>query len=152
MNVMRTLAAVSLALGVATQTSAALSARSYVREGLVGQWDGEENAGFGVHDATSEKWADLSGHYQSTKGVPLVTLPDDAQVLEKSVRMTRTQGCPTNNPSLSSPSGKAGYDSGLFGQAFVDARYSVEVAFNMAEDDVTARKVMTSRRRRAPSS
>ena len=127
----------SFAVGVAMSASAAISARSYVRDGLIGQWDGEENAGFGVHNGTSVQWADLAGNWQSSKCVPLVTLPDDARVLEKSVQMTRAYGCPTNTTK---GSGVAGYDGGLFYQAFTNARYSVEVAYNMAEDDVVKRK------------
>lgn len=34
----------------------------YVTEGLVAMWDGEWNAGGGVHDAAATVWKDLSGH------------------------------------------------------------------------------------------
>ena len=37
------------------------SALSYVRNGLVAQYDGIENAGFGAHDAAATAWCDLSG-------------------------------------------------------------------------------------------
>ena len=33
----------------------------YVTDGLVAMWDGEWNAGGGVHDATATTWTDLSG-------------------------------------------------------------------------------------------
>ena len=138
MKVVRAVLVSSLVLGLATQTSASLSSRCYVRDGLIGMWDGEENAGVGVHDATSVKWADLSGHYQTAAGEPLVTLPDDAQVLDKSVQMTRAYGCPTN---LNGNSNNAGYSGGAIYDAFANARYSVEVAYDMATDDVTAQKV-----------
>ena len=38
-----------------------LSAASYAQDGLVGQWDGIENAGVGQHDATTNYWTDLTG-------------------------------------------------------------------------------------------
>ena len=38
-----------------------LSAASYAQDGLVGQWDGLENAGAGLHDGTTNYWTDLTG-------------------------------------------------------------------------------------------
>ena len=35
------------------------TARSYAQEGLIAQWDGIENAGYGVHDATAAKPVEL---------------------------------------------------------------------------------------------
>ena len=35
------------------------TARDYVQDGLVAMWDGKENAGWGVHDATAQTWVDL---------------------------------------------------------------------------------------------
>ena len=40
---------------------AKLSAKSYVQDGLIGMWDGIENAGWGKHDANAITWVDLSG-------------------------------------------------------------------------------------------
>ena len=37
------------------------NARSYVQDGLIAMWDGEENAGWGVHDANATVWKDLVG-------------------------------------------------------------------------------------------
>lgn len=38
------------------------TAASYVQDGLVGQWDGLENAGLGLpHDPTTNYWVDLTG-------------------------------------------------------------------------------------------
>ena len=34
----------------------------YVTDGLVAMWDGEWNAGGGVHDANPNEWVDISGH------------------------------------------------------------------------------------------
>ena len=48
---------------VATQFAAAetYTTESYVQDGLVGQWDGLENAGVGLYDATTNYWVDLTG-------------------------------------------------------------------------------------------
>ena len=43
-------------------TADALTAASYVQNGLVGQWDGLENAGAGLYDATANCWVDLTGN------------------------------------------------------------------------------------------
>ena len=49
----------ALSLSLAADT---LSAASYAQDGLVGQWDGIENAGVGLHDATTNYWVDLTGN------------------------------------------------------------------------------------------
>ncbi|MBQ3288147.1 MAG: hypothetical protein IJH50_01890 [Kiritimatiellae bacterium] len=46
-----------LSLAAETYTAA-----SYVQNGLVGQWDGLENAGVGLYDATTNYWVDLTGN------------------------------------------------------------------------------------------
>jgi hypothetical protein len=38
------------------------TAKDYVQSGLVAMWDGIENAGWGVHDASATTWKDLSGN------------------------------------------------------------------------------------------
>ena len=38
------------------------TARDYVQDGLVAMWDGIENAGWGVHNASATTWVDLSGN------------------------------------------------------------------------------------------
>jgi hypothetical protein len=40
-----------------------LSAKDYIQDGLVAMWDGIENAGWGVHDASATVWKDLSGEW-----------------------------------------------------------------------------------------
>lgn len=37
------------------------TAKDYVQNGLVAMWDGIENAGWGVHDASATTWKDLAG-------------------------------------------------------------------------------------------
>ena len=46
---------------VQAASGAALSARAYVQDGLVGMLDGIENAGWGVHNASATSWKDLAG-------------------------------------------------------------------------------------------
>ena len=46
---------------VSPAAGAALTAASYAQDGLVGQWDGIENAGAGLHDPTTNYWTDLTG-------------------------------------------------------------------------------------------
>ena len=40
-----------------------ISAKSYIRNGLVFQVDGLENVGFGQHDSSSTIWKDLTGNF-----------------------------------------------------------------------------------------
>ena len=42
------------------------TAKDYVQDGLIAMWDGIENAGWGVHDATATVWKDLSGTNDAT--------------------------------------------------------------------------------------
>ena len=46
---------------VSTAAGATLTAASYAQDGLVGQWDGIENAGAGLHDPATNYWTDLTG-------------------------------------------------------------------------------------------
>ncbi|MBR4170323.1 MAG: hypothetical protein IKR48_01580 [Kiritimatiellae bacterium] len=51
---------VSVLLSICVDASAAeLTARSYVQSGLIAQWDGIENAGWGTHDANAAKPIEL---------------------------------------------------------------------------------------------
>lgn len=38
------------------------AAKDYVQDGLIAMWDGIENAGYGVHDASATVWKDVSGN------------------------------------------------------------------------------------------
>ena len=44
-----------------SSAAAALTAASYAQDGLVGQWDGIENAGAGLHNPATNYWTDLTG-------------------------------------------------------------------------------------------
>ncbi len=39
----------------------AISAKSYVQNGLDAMWDGIENVGWSMHDENSQEWVDLVG-------------------------------------------------------------------------------------------
>lgn len=43
-----------------------VSAKSYVQDGLIAQWDGIENIGYGRHDGASIIWVDLIGNRTAT--------------------------------------------------------------------------------------
>ena len=63
MNLRHTLVVVAAAVSVAGVVSAAeaYTASDYVQAGLIGHWDGRENAGVGVYDESSTVWKDLTG-------------------------------------------------------------------------------------------
>ena len=57
------LAAFGAAVLTTENAYAALSAKSYVSEGLIAHWDGIENVSYGgAHDSTATKWYDLTGN------------------------------------------------------------------------------------------
>ena len=43
--------------------STSITAKNYVKSGLIALWDGIENAGWGVHNASATTWKDLVGSY-----------------------------------------------------------------------------------------
>lgn len=57
---------------------AKLSAKSYVQDGLVAMWDGIENAGWGVHDASASTWKDLVGSNDMTLNQENSAVEDNA--------------------------------------------------------------------------
>ena len=64
---------------------AAPTARSYVQDGLIAMWDGIENAGWGVHDASATVWKDLTGN-----GLNLPLSTTTLEVLSNGVRRKTT--------------------------------------------------------------
>ena len=44
------------------------TARDYIQDGLIAMWDGIENAGWGIHDASATVWKDLVGNRDWTLG------------------------------------------------------------------------------------
>ena len=63
----RTLIAV-VALGtiLSADVAFAYTSADYVQSGLIGQWDGIENAGVGIHSGTTNIWKDLVGNCDLT--------------------------------------------------------------------------------------
>ena len=110
----------AMSVGISSfSLDAALSARSYIQEGLIGQYDGEFNQGHDVaHSETATTWKDLTG-----RG-PAITRPSDAVFTAKSMQTTRLVGSPTGGPS------GAQYSAPALLSAFSNASITVEVAFN----------------------
>lgn len=52
------------------------TARDYVQRGLIAMWDAIENAGWGIHDATTMTWKDLVGSRDMSL-TSYVTIGDD---------------------------------------------------------------------------
>ena len=50
-----------LATRTAAWAKSGYTAKDYVQDGLIGMWDGIENAGWGVHDPNATAWKDLAG-------------------------------------------------------------------------------------------
>ena len=65
-----------------------LSAKSYVQDGLVAMWDGIENAGWGVHDASATVWTALVGGINATKSGGTLAWSDDAAVFDVGTYLT----------------------------------------------------------------
>ena len=51
--------------------STSITAKNYVKSGLIALWDGIENAGWGVHNASATTWKDLVGSYMYSKSVSI---------------------------------------------------------------------------------
>ena len=63
----------------------------YVTDGLVGRWDGLENAGEGIHDSAAARWVDLSG-----QGGDFIRLSSAASFTETGLRKKAAGVCATN--------------------------------------------------------
>lgn len=51
----------TIATPAAKRRDAVPTARDYIQDGLIAMWDGIENAGWGVHDASARTWKNLVG-------------------------------------------------------------------------------------------
>jgi hypothetical protein len=60
MNISKIMLAAAIAAGFVGGAMAVTTA-DYVQDGLVGHWDGIDNAGTGTHNPTAAKWKDLTG-------------------------------------------------------------------------------------------
>lgn len=59
---------------------AEVTARSYIQDGLRANWDAIENAGYGLHDDTTNMWTDLKGYCDLTIVDNASSWTDDAFV------------------------------------------------------------------------
>ena len=65
--------------------SVALSARAYVQDGLIAQWDAIENAGYGQHDGAPTVWKDLS-----RSGYDIALPASGVVVSDKTLQLSQT--------------------------------------------------------------
>lgn len=65
---------------------------AYISNGLVGLWDGIENAGEGLHDATVTVWKDLTGN-----GGDFIVQPTIASFTENGLKKISAPGCCATN-------------------------------------------------------
>ena len=63
----------------------------YVTDGLVGRWDGLENAGEGIHNSATNRWVDLSG-----QGGDFIRLSSTASFTEAGLKKNAGGICATN--------------------------------------------------------
>ncbi|MCR5750603.1 MAG: hypothetical protein K6G91_01450 [Kiritimatiellae bacterium] len=63
----------------------------YVTDGLVGRWDGIENAGVGIHNTSTNRWVDLSG-----QGGDFLVLSDTASFSDTGLTKNAAGVCATN--------------------------------------------------------
>jgi len=96
---------VAYAAPVAVNSTCGATARSYSQDGLMAQWDGEENAGFGLHDSEATVWKNLS--FQGT-------------VWDMTNMPNTTYSWEAKRIVLSSPSGSSGI-RGAFGVEHADS-------------------------------
>jgi len=114
---------VAVLSGISLPTFGGLSARSYVMDGLIGQWDGVQNVGYDLqHDSTATKWSDLTGN--STAAFPLSAwaAANWASFGANGLVVTQAKGAAAGQ--------KAGYEIPLFTTAFSNAFYTCEIAYN----------------------
>lgn len=100
------LSCAALAAPAPVVSSNGVTARSYSQTGLLAQWDGEENAGFGLHDSEATVWKNLS----SQGSVWDMTVQANTQYSWEDKRIV-----------LSRTSGDGGGIQGAFGVAHADS-------------------------------
>lgn len=70
------------------------TASDYVQSSLVAMWDGIENAGWGVHNASATVWKDLIGSYDAT--LYGCTFSDDGLVASTKGQYAKSSTVPTD--------------------------------------------------------
>ncbi len=104
----------ALICSVAFSAKGDLSAKSYILDGLIGHWDGLENVSYGgEHDNSAENWAELTGNG------PSFLAPTDSVFVATGLQTVRAHGTKIARTAA---------DNLL--NAFTNANYTVEIAFN----------------------
>ena len=75
------------------------TARDYVQDGLIAMWDGIENAGWGVHDASATVWKDLIGLWGDLEFVGSPAVRDD-EILFNSIGGAQSSNAKTRPSSV----------------------------------------------------
>lgn len=85
-----------------------ISAKSYIQNGLISQWDGIENVGYGIHDDSSTRWIDLKSEvpilgirFDTYAAIPTGTTPPLTDSRYYGFRIDRDftmHGCLINPP------------------------------------------------------
>ena len=91
---------------------------TYVTDGLVGRWDGIENAGEGIHNTSTNCWVDLSGH-----GGDFLVLSETASFSDKGLTKNAIGICATNILAHTGVLTVEGAVSGVPSSGWVDAVY-----------------------------
>ena len=89
----------SIASRQALWTSSSPTAKNYVQDGLVAMWDGIENAGWGVHDATATTWVDLVSGLATNKNTNNIWT--DRSLYVRAATYSSHFNLVKNNPSTS---------------------------------------------------
>ena len=90
----------------------------YVTNGLVGRWDGIENAGEGIHNTSTNRWVDLSG-----RGGNFLVLSDTASFSDTGLTKNAAGICATNLLAHSDVLTIESAVSGVPSSGWVDAVY-----------------------------
>jgi len=103
----------------------ALTARSYVNEGMIGQWDGVENVAYGQgHSVDATAWSDLVGKS------PAIPLPAESSFVNENGLATSRKYGSSGSPDVSAKA-ITGVNAAEILASFAGARFTAEVAFDM---------------------
>lgn len=68
------------------ETPTDLTAASYIQDGLIAQWDGIENADYGIHDDSATLWLSLVGD-------AFLDIPSDSAFVEDALDLSESRTC-----------------------------------------------------------
>ena len=102
----------------ASVASAALTAKSYIQDGLIAQWDGFENVSYGSeHSNSAAEWKELTGKS------PAIPLPEGASFSGDGLAVVRATGVKIEAINA----------KGIL-SAFGNANYTAEIAFDKTKE------------------